>query len=121
MQKWFAWPRLLLLSPLPLLTAAAFAGILLSVRGQQRGASNREWLPFVLSVWIFAFAFAGLAYSLYPYLVVDRMTIWQAAAARESLMFVFVGTCVVLPMIIGYTVFSYRVFWGKARALTYGE
>jgi cytochrome d ubiquinol oxidase subunit II len=121
MQKWFAWPRLLLLSPLPLLTAAAFAGILLSVRGQQRETSSREWLPFVLSVWIFAFAFAGLAYSLYPYLVVDRMTIWQAAAARESLMFVFVGTCVVLPMIIGYTVFSYRVFWGKARALTYGE
>jgi cytochrome d ubiquinol oxidase subunit II len=121
MEKWFAWPRLLLLSPLPLLTAAAFAGILLSVRGQQRGASNREWLPFVLSVWIFVFAFAGLAYSLFPYLVVDRMTIWQAAAARESLMFVFVGTCVVLPMIVGYTVFSYRVFWGKARALTYGE
>ena len=63
----------------------------------------------------------GLAYSLFPYLVVDRMTIWQAAAARESLMFVFVGTCVVLPMIIGYTVFAYSVFWGKARSLTYGE
>ena len=121
MEKWFAWPRLLLLSPLPLLTAAAFAGILLSVRQLQRGTSNREWLPFVLSVWIFVFAFAGLAYRLFPYLVVDRMTIWQAAAARESLMFVFVGTCVVLPMIVGYTVFSYRVFWGKARALTYGE
>jgi cytochrome bd-type quinol oxidase subunit 2 len=27
----------------------------------------------------------------------------------------------VLPMIIGYTAFSYRVFWGKARSLTYGE
>jgi cytochrome d ubiquinol oxidase subunit II len=58
---------------------------------------------------------------MFPWLVVDKMTIWQAAAARESLMFVFVGACVVLPMIVGYTVFSYRVFWGKARALTYGE
>jgi cytochrome d ubiquinol oxidase subunit II len=121
MEKWFAWPRLLWLSPLPLLTAGAFAGIIVSVMKLQRGRSKREWLPFVLSVWVFVFAFAGLAYSLFPYLVVDRMTIWQAAAARESLMFVFVGTCVVLPIIIAYTVFSYRVFWGKARSLTYGE
>jgi cytochrome bd ubiquinol oxidase subunit II len=121
MEKWFTWPRLLWLSPLPLLTAAAFAGILMSVMKLQHGRSKREWLPFVLSVWVFVFAFAGLAYSLFPYLVMDRLTIWQAAAARESLMFVFVGTCVVLPMIVGYTVFSYRVFWGKARSLTYGE
>jgi cytochrome d ubiquinol oxidase subunit II len=35
-------------------------------------------------------------------------------------MFVFVGTCVVLPMIVGYTIFAYRVFWGKAKELTYG-
>lgn len=121
MDKWYAWPQWLWLSPLPLLTAAAFGGILLSLTRLQHGKSKREWLPFVLSVWIFVFAFAGLAYSLFPYLVVDRLTIWQAAAARESLQFVFVGTCVVLPMIITYTVFSYRIFWGKARALTYGK
>ena len=121
LEKWFAWPRLLLLSPLPLLTAAAFGGILVWVKKLQQGKSTSEWVPFVLAVWIFVFAFAGLAYSLFPYLVVERMTLWQAAAARESLMFVFVGTCIVLPLIIGYTVFSYRVFWGKARSLSYGE
>jgi len=121
MNKWFAWPRWLWLSPLPLLTAGAFAGILISVRQLQREHSRHEWLPFVLSVWVVVFAFAGLAYSLFPDLVVERMTLWQAAAARESLMFVFVGTCVVLPMIIAYTVFAYRVFWGKARTLHYGE
>jgi cytochrome d ubiquinol oxidase subunit II len=48
------------------------------------------------------------------------MTIWQAAAAENSLWFLFVGACAVLPLIVGYTVFSYRVFWGKAKALTYG-
>ena len=121
LEKWFVWPRLLWLSPLPLLTALFFGGILIWVRRLQHGRSKREWIPFVLAVWIFVFAFAGLAYSLFPYLVVDRMTIWEAAAARESLMFVFVGTCIVLPMIIGYTVFSYRVFWGKARTLSYGD
>lgn len=121
MAKWFEWPKILWLSPLPILTAAAVAGILVSLSRVERGLSRREYLPFVLSVWIFVFAFAGLAYSLFPYLVVDRMTIWQAAAAESSLRFVFVGACVVLPMIVAYTLFSYRVFWGKARSLTYGE
>jgi cytochrome d ubiquinol oxidase subunit II len=121
MERWFAWPKLLWLSPLPLLTAAALAGILVSLHRLRQGRSRREYLPFVLSVWVFVFAFAGLAYSLFPWLVVDRMTIWQAAAAESSLRFVLVGTLIVLPMIVAYTLFSYRVFWGKARSLTYGE
>ena len=119
MHKWFDWPRFLWLAPLPLASAAAFAGIWRSIARLQNGQSRREWLPFVLSVWVFVFAFAGLAYSLFPYLVVDRMTIWQAAAAPESLRFVFVGVCFVLPLIVAYTVIAYRVFWGKARSLTY--
>jgi cytochrome d ubiquinol oxidase subunit II len=118
--KWFTFEYFVRLAPLPVLTLAAFAGIWLGVRRLERGRTTREWLPFVLSVWVFVFAFAGLAYSLYPYLVVDRMTIWQAAAAPKSLRFVLWGVIVVLPMIIGYTVLSYRVFWGKARHLTYG-
>lgn len=120
MAKWFEWPRIAWLAPLPIATAVALAGIWFSAAALQTGRSRREWLPFVLSVWVFVFAFAGLAYSLYPYLVLDRMTIWQAAAAPNSLWFVFVGTCIVLPIIVGYTLFAYRVFWGKARALTYG-
>jgi cytochrome d ubiquinol oxidase subunit II len=120
MAKWFSWPRFLWLSPLPILSAAAVVGIWISIGRLEGGRSTREWVPFVLAVWIFAFAFAGLAYSLYPYLVIDRMTIWQAAASEASLRFVFVGTCIVLPIIVFYTLFSYRVFWGKARNLTYG-
>jgi cytochrome d ubiquinol oxidase subunit II len=119
--KWFEWPKMLYLSPLPLLTIAACVGIWRSVRALQTGASRSDWLPFVLAVWVFVFAFAGLAYSLYPYLIIDRMTIWQAAAADKSLRFVLVGTCIVLPFVIGYTLLSYRVFWGKTRTLTYGE
>ena len=50
MDKWFGWPRFLWLAPLPLLTAAAFAGILVSIVRLQRGRSQREWLPFVALV-----------------------------------------------------------------------
>jgi cytochrome d ubiquinol oxidase subunit II len=119
--KWFAWPRLLWLAPLPLLTIAAFAGIRRSLTRLESGTLQADWLPFVLAVWVFVLAFAGLAYSLYPYLVIDRITIWQAAAAEKSLEFVLIGTCIVLPFVIGYTLLSYRVFWGKARTLTYGD
>lgn len=118
--KWFTAENLVRLAPLPILTAAAFVGIWIGLGRLLHGKSRKEWLPFVLAVWVFVFAFAGLAYSLYPYLVVDRMTIWQAAAAPASLRFVLWGVIVVLPMIVGYTLFSYRVFWGKTRHLTYG-
>ncbi len=121
LEKWFSWPLALWLSPLPLATAAAFAGIWGFVSRLQRGVSRREWVPFVLAVWIFVFSFGGLAYSLYPYLVLDAVTYREAAAAESSLYFVFIGAMIVLPVIVGYTIFAYRVFWGKARELSYGE
>jgi cytochrome d ubiquinol oxidase subunit II len=121
LHKWFTWPLIAWLSPLPLLTAAAFAAIWAYVSRLQRTGGGREWIPFVLAVWIFVFSFLGLSYSLYPYLVIDQMTYRQAAASEASLSFVFVGAVIVLPVIVGYTMFSYRVFWGKAKALTYGE
>jgi hypothetical protein len=49
----------------------------------------------------------------------NRVDIWQAAAAPNSMLFIFVGVGIVLPLSIGYTVFAYRVFWGKATALEY--
>jgi cytochrome d ubiquinol oxidase subunit II len=64
-------------------------------------------------------AFYGLAYSMFPWLVVDRLTIWQAASSTESLMIIFVGACIVLPVIAGYSIYSYWVFRGKATALEY--
>jgi cytochrome d ubiquinol oxidase subunit II len=68
---------------------------------------------------MFLLSFIGLAYSLFPYLVVDRITYLDAASAPESLQFMFVGIAVTLPAILGYTAYSYRVFWGKARDLSY--
>lgn len=122
--KWFSLTVLPLLMPIPLATALLFFVIERSLRrlplrlaeGNEYGA----WIPFASAVGIFFLAFYGLAYSLFPFLVMDRMTIWQAAAAPESLTFILVGTVFVLPAILGYSIYIYRVFWGKTRALTYG-
>ncbi len=70
---------------------------------------------------VFVCAYAGLGYSLYPYLVVDSLTFRDAAAADASLAFVFTGAAIVFPLIFAYTLFSYRVFWGKAEELSFDE
>jgi cytochrome d ubiquinol oxidase subunit II len=77
------------------------------------------WLPFGLVVTVFVLGALGLAYSLFPYVVMDRLTIWQAASATESLAVIGVGCALTVPAIVGYTIFSYRVFWGKASELNY--
>ena len=118
-EKWFSMPNLLLLSPIPLLTLLLFVIVERTLRSQPREADRHCWIPFAGTVGIFVLAFLGLAYSLYPNLVVNKITIWDAASAPESLMIILVGTLIVLPVILAYTIFSYRVFWGKARELTY--
>jgi cytochrome d ubiquinol oxidase subunit II len=68
---------------------------------------------------MFTVCFCGLAYSFYPYVVPNQMTIFEAASSRESLKVIFYGAVIVLPMIIGYTIFAYKVFSGKTSKLNY--
>ncbi len=119
--KWFDFPGTLWLMLLPLGTAALWIWTWRTTRRIERGAPASDWTPFAGAVAIFVCAFAGLAYSLFPYLVMDRMTIWDAAAHASALEVMLVGTVVVLPFLAGYTVFAYRVFRGKARAGLYGH
>lgn len=117
--KWFTPANLLMLSPIPLMTAWLF---LIGERALKRlaaGTEPRIWIPFACAVGVFVLAFAGLAYSLFPFLVVDRITYQDAASAPESLGFMLVGVAITLPAILGYTAYSYRVFWGKTRELKY--
>ncbi len=123
-EKWFSLPFVVLLLPLPVVTMAL---LLIAARALRRlpvrmaqGNDYGAWVPFGCTVGVIVMGFYGLAYSLFPYLVVDRITIWEAASAPESLMVILVGALVVLPAILGYTVYVYRVFRGKAEPLSYG-
>jgi cytochrome bd ubiquinol oxidase subunit II len=117
-ERWFTLPAVIALMAIPLMTAVA----LLALRGLLatrivRGALS--WLPFVLLILVFVLGFLGLAYSLYPFVVIDRLTIWQAASSPASLKVILIGVLISVPAIAGYTVFSYWVFRGKARELQY--
>jgi cytochrome d ubiquinol oxidase subunit II len=117
--KWFDFPRTLALMLLPLATLAAGWLVWATTGRLKRGEREFDWMPFAATVAIFALAFAGLAYSLFPYVVMERMTIWEAASHPSALKFMLVGVAIVLPFLIAYTAFAYRVFRGKARAGLY--
>jgi cytochrome d ubiquinol oxidase subunit II len=104
--KWFDFPRTLGLMVLPLGTFFTWLWVWINL-------GRSDWKPFAGSVAIYVLAFLGLAYSLFPFVIIDRMTIWEASAHPSALVFMLVGTLIVLPFIIGYTFYAYRVFSGK--------
>ena len=118
-EKWFDFPRTLGLMLLPAATVAVAGWLWLETAAVKRGEARREARPFMAAALIFALAFAGLAYSLFPYLVIDRLTVWEAAAHPTAQRFLFVGAAIVLPFIFAYTVLAYRIFRGKAKAGLY--
>jgi cytochrome d ubiquinol oxidase subunit II len=117
-EKWFDFPRTAPLMLLPAATLAAAAWLWLAVDRVQQGRGS-DWRPYAAAVTIFALAFLGLAYSLYPYVVMDRLTIWDAATHPSGLKALLLGVGIVLPFIVGYTILSYRIFRGKAKAGLY--
>lgn len=117
--KWFAFPEILWLAPLPLISGALIVALWAMLQRMPYDDDRWNWLPFATSSAIFALAYLGLAYSFYPYVVPDRLTIYEAAAAPESLMIILVGACFVVPVIIGYSILAYVIFRGKATDLRY--
>ena len=117
--KWFSFPEFLYLLPLPLLSGALMLYIIWQIRHLPRQDGRMIWGPFVAAMTLFALAFAGMAYSFYPYVVPEQITIYEAAAAPEILFIILIGTLFVLPSILGYTALSYYIFRGKATELRY--
>jgi cytochrome bd ubiquinol oxidase subunit II len=106
-QRWFSLPNIAILWPVPVLTAlTAYIGWL----GLQRG---RDALPFLSAIALFLLGYMGLVISWFPYIVPPSLTVWDAAAAPVSQMFMLVGTLILLPIILGYTGLIYWLFRGK--------
>jgi len=50
---------------------------------------------------------------MFPYVIPDQVTIWDAAAPEQSQIFMLVGTVIIVPIILAYTAWAYWVFRGK--------
>ncbi|WJR78901.1 cytochrome d ubiquinol oxidase subunit II [Bradyrhizobium sp. NP1] len=108
-QRWFTWPNIIVTAPVPLAVAAVTFLLLRSL------ANKRDNQPFFQTLALFALSYAGLGISMYPYIVPQSITIWQAAAPENSQLFMLVGVAVLIPLILAYTGWAYWVFRGKVR------
>ena len=106
-ERWFEWPNVLFTAQVPVLVAAAAIALYFALK------RKREVWPFLLSLLLFTLTFIGLGISLYPYVVPDQVTIWEAAAPEKSQVFMLVGAGVLVPIILAYTAYVYWVFRGK--------
>jgi cytochrome d ubiquinol oxidase subunit II len=111
MSRWFESGHFWWLAPVPLLALANAFALWRSVMRESRDAA-----PFVLTLCFFVLGFAGLVLGIWPNIVPPTMTIWDAASPPSSQGFVMAGLVVLLPAILGYTFWSYRVFSGKIAA-----
>ena len=117
--KWFSWPEALYLSPLPIISGALVIFLWWQLSRMPLKNDRWSWTPFAAAMGLFTLAYGGMAYSFYPYVVPEKITIYEAASAPESLFIILLGTLFVLPAILGYTVLSYYIFRGKATELKY--
>lgn len=118
-ERWFGGINALLLLPIPVVCTVLFVMVDRYLAFMPHHRDFGCWLPFAGVATIFFFTFHGLAFSYYPYVVPETLTLWQAASSAASLQFMFYGVVTVVPAIVFYTAFSYRVFWGKTRDLSY--
>ena len=118
-ERWFSLPEMLGLAPIPLATGGLFLLLHIFLRRFPRPDHSLDWVPFAATAAIFVLCFQGLAYSFWPYVVPEKLTIFAAASAPESLMIILIGALAVLPMIGLYTFFIWRIFGGKAKELRY--
>jgi cytochrome d ubiquinol oxidase subunit II len=108
-QRWFTWPDVMLTAPVPIAVAVVTVLLLRALTNKQ------DQQPFTLALCLFALSYAGLGISIYPYIVPQSITIWQAAAPESSQLFMLVGVALLIPLILGYTSWAYWVFRGKVR------
>jgi cytochrome d ubiquinol oxidase subunit II len=107
--RWFGYPNMLWVAPVPLLVAIASFAFVRSLR------AGRDLAPFLLTLFIFLLCFIGLGISIFPYVIPGAVTIYDAATERSSQIFMLIGTAIVMPMILGYTGWAYWVFRGKVN------
>jgi cytochrome d ubiquinol oxidase subunit II len=118
--KWFSIQNFIGLIPIPFTTVITYLGVAWLLTKVDILKNGWGWLPMAGVVVICIMAGIGLAYSLYPYIIIDQMKIWEAAADKNSLLVILVGVCITMPMIIIYTGVVYYIFRGKSSKLTYG-
>lgn len=107
--RWFSYPNILWVSPVPLLVAASMFFLLRAV------AKKAHVTPFVFTLALIFLSYAGFGISLWPNIIPPDISIWAASSPPQSQAFTLVGALITIPIILGYTVWAYYIFRGKVK------
>ncbi len=113
--NWTSPPRIYFIWIFPLLTLISWYAIRTSLR---RG---KERMPFAASVIFFFAGYLGLLASIYPHALPPDITFYDAASEPETMRLALWGAGITLPIVLAYTVYSYRIFRGKVGKEAYGH
>jgi cytochrome d ubiquinol oxidase subunit II len=108
-RRWFSFPNLLWFSPVPLLVGVAAYFLLRTLKNQ------RQVWPFLCTLALVFLGYSGLGISLWPHIIPPSITIWQASSPPQSQGFALIGSLLIIPVILMYTVWAYYVFRGKVK------
>lgn len=108
-ERWFSLPNIIYLSPVPLLVAGSAYLLLRAVTNKAHAT------PFLFTLALVFLCYGGFGISLWPNVIPPDISIYEASSPPESQAFTLVGTLLIMPVILGYTVWAYYVFRGKVR------
>lgn len=112
--KWFAIPNIFYLAPVPLACVILAVIIFIMLPKIAKDTTYKyDWVPYFCAVLIVLCSFIGFGYSVFPDIIVGKLTIWEASSAPKSLEFTLWGVGIVLPLILIYTFYVHRIFKGK--------
>jgi cytochrome d ubiquinol oxidase subunit II len=111
--RWFSLPNLFWFAPVPLLLGLAVVVLLRSLNTAEDKLPHAT--PFVCSLAVIFLGYTGLAISIWPNIIPPHISIWDASSPPQSQGFTLIGTLLIVPMILGYTAWSYYVFRGKVK------
>ncbi|WP_417763476.1 cytochrome d ubiquinol oxidase subunit II [Shewanella sp.] len=107
--RWFTLPHFWWFSPVPLLTLFTSWRLIKSVQ------QSPSYQPFLATLVLIFLGYSGLIISLWPTIVPPNISLIAASSPPESQGFALVGALLIIPMIIGYSAWSYYVFRGKVQ------
>jgi len=113
LRNYTAVPALWLL-PAAVSVGTAAAGLALALR--------RAGLAFIASAIVQASVIGTAAAGLFPFLMPSSeapsasLTIWDASSSRQTLFIMLVAALVFVPIILGYTIWVFRVLRGRISA-----
>jgi len=110
----FTTPLIYIFGLIPVLGLLLVGLLLRSLKRQE------EVTPLIYTFLIFCLSFIGLGFVIFPNIIPPSVTIYEAAAAPSSLVFMLTFIGFLIPVVLSYNIYNYVVFRGKIVDDTHG-